>query len=304
MARKAATPMTIENNVDTDGLEQAATALSVVSQNAVVVAEMVGYELPYNKDRIVQETYFYMVQASETMLEAGKRLILLKENEPHGEFMEIVEEKLGLTRSTAQRMMQAAAKYLTNPKLANYPALGNLGKTKMFELMVLDDDEIVELAEGGTVAGMQLDDIERMTSRELKAAMRDLREDSTAKDSILAAKSKKIDSLETALQRKKSETPAEEWTWAPARRALLDSCESLANFAQSELRRALVDIQNQAETEGGLPEDIDALQGQALSSVMQTLVELQKDFRLSIDLESIAVPPWMADFQPADKITK
>lgn len=304
MGRKSEPAAIKHDNVSGDALDQGVTALVNISGNAAQVAEMMGYDLAYNRDRVVQEARFYMGASAEAMLEAGKRLILLKENEPHGDFIEIVEEKLGMAARTARLMMQAAVRYMSPALGSNRQALAVLGKTKMFELMVLGDDEIAELAEGGTVAGMQLDDIERMTSRELKAAIRDLREDSTAKDSILAAKSKKIDSLETALQRKKSETPAEEWIWAPSRRALLDSCESLANFAQSELRRALVDIQNQAEAEGGMPEDIDALQGQALSSVMQTLVELQKDFRLSIDLESIAVPPWMADFQPADKITK
>ena len=301
MARKNAPEAKQHDDANNEALDKGVMALTAVAQNAAAASEMMGYELAYNRDRVVQEARFYMGASAEAMLEAGKRLILLKENEPFGEFEDIVENQLGMPTRTAQRMMSAAIKYLSPAMLSKAPALALLGKTKLFELMSLDDGELSELAEGGTIAGMQLDDIERMTSRELKAAIRDLREDSAAKDSLLAAKSKKIDSLETALQRKKSETPAEEWAWAPARRALLDSCESLANFAQSELRRALVEIQNQAETAGGLPEDIDALQSQALSSVMQTLVELQKDFRLSIDLESIAVPPWMADFQPADK---
>jgi hypothetical protein len=53
------------------------------------------------------------------MLEAGKRLILIKEHEPHGMFIQIVEEQLGLTQSTAQRMMQAALKF-SHPALSNY----------------------------------------------------------------------------------------------------------------------------------------------------------------------------------------
>jgi hypothetical protein len=301
MGRKNALEVIQHDNVDDAALDKSMASLVNVSGNSALVSEMMDYDLAYNRDRVVQEARFYMSASAEAMLEAGKRLILLKENEPHGDFIEIVEEKLGMAARTARLMMQAAVRYMSPALGSNRQALAVLGKTKMFELMVLGDDEIAELAEGGTIAGMKLDDIERMTSRELKAAIRDLRQDSVAKDSILAAKSKKIDSLETALQRKKSETPAEEWTWAPSRRALLDSCESLSNFAQSELRRALVDIQAQAEIEGSLPEDIEALQGLALSSVMQTLVELQKDFRLNIDLEAIVVPPWMAEFKSSDK---
>lgn len=301
MARKSATKAVEHDNVDDESLTHATTALVSVSGNATQVAEMIGYDLSYDRDRIVQETQFYMSASAEAMLEAGKRLILLKEHEAHGDFIEIIEGRLGMASRTARLMMQAAVRYLSPALTSNRQALAVLGKTKMFELMVLGDDEIEELAEGGTVAGLQLDDIERMTSRELKAALRELRENSVAKDSILAAKGKKIDALETALQRKKASTPAEEWLWAPHRRSLLDACESMATFAQTELRKALLDIQTEAETQNGLPEDIESLQSNALASVMQTLVELQKDFNLSSDLESIAVPPWMADFKPTDK---
>ena len=50
------------------------------------------------------------------MLEAGKRLVILKENEPHGDFIDIVESQLSLSKRTAQVMMQASLKYLS-PKL-------------------------------------------------------------------------------------------------------------------------------------------------------------------------------------------
>ncbi|HGJ5882380.1 MAG TPA: DUF3102 domain-containing protein, partial [Arsenophonus sp.] len=70
-----------------------------------------GDGLPYERERIVHEARFYMAQSAEAMLEAGKRLIILKENEPHGEFMKIVEEQLGLQYRIARKMAQAALKY-------------------------------------------------------------------------------------------------------------------------------------------------------------------------------------------------
>ncbi|MCZ5725917.1 hypothetical protein O5282_26870 [Escherichia coli] len=42
------------------------------------------------------------------MLEAGKRLVILKENEPHGEYVQIVKEQLNLEPRIAQKMAQAA----------------------------------------------------------------------------------------------------------------------------------------------------------------------------------------------------
>ncbi|HAK0561736.1 TPA: DUF3102 domain-containing protein, partial [Salmonella enterica] len=69
-------------------------------------------------------------------------------------------------------------------------------------LMVLDDEELDALADGGTVAGATLDDIDRMTSRELKAALREARETNAAQQRVLADKNEKIDTLSTRLEKK------------------------------------------------------------------------------------------------------
>ena len=68
--------------------------------------------------------------------------------------------------------------------------------------MTEDDEDLVELADGGTIAGMSLDDIDRMTSRELKAALREARETNAAQQRVLADKNEKIDSLSTRLEKK------------------------------------------------------------------------------------------------------
>src|SRR3569623_1192101 len=154
MPRQKAPKAAQHDNIDDQALKQGTQSLVVVSQNAAAVAEMVGYDLPYNRERIVQEARFYMGQSAEAMLEAGKRFLVLKENEDHGSFLEVVEQQLGMEVRVVQKMMQAAAKYLTNPALgSNAKALSHLGKTKLYEMMVMDDDSLAELAEGGTVAG-------------------------------------------------------------------------------------------------------------------------------------------------------
>ncbi|UMO87228.1 DUF3102 domain-containing protein [Pectobacterium sp. PL64] len=177
--------------------------LNALTEHRMQVMAQFGDGLPYERDRIVHEARFYMAQSAEAMLEAGKRLIMLKENEPHGDFTEIVENDLGLAPQVARRMMQASVKFLGNggdaPKRS---ALSVLGKTKLYELMVLDDEELDELADGGTIAGATLDDIDRMTSRELKAALREARETNTAQQRVLTDKNQKIDDLTTKLDKK------------------------------------------------------------------------------------------------------
>ncbi|EKJ9975718.1 DUF3102 domain-containing protein [Escherichia coli] len=183
----------------TDGLS---VNLNAMSEHRLEIMQQFGDGLPYERDRIVHETRFYMAQSAEAMLEAGKRLVILKENEPHGDFIDIVESQLSLSKRTVQVMMQASLKYLS-PKLEpKAQALALLGKTKLFELMTEDDEDLVELADGGTIAGMSLDDIDRMTSRELKAALREARETNAAQQRVLADKNEKIDSLSTKLEKK------------------------------------------------------------------------------------------------------
>ena len=184
----------VEDAPLTDGLS---VSLNAMSEHRLEIMQQFGDGLPYERDRIVHETRFYMAQSAEAMLEAGKRLVILKENEPHGDFIDIVESQLSLSKRTAQVMMQASLKYLS-PKLEpKAQALALLGKTKLFELMTEDDEDLVELADGGTIAGMS-----RMTSRELKAALREARETNAAQQRVLADKNEKIDSLSTKLEKK------------------------------------------------------------------------------------------------------
>ncbi|EPI5821708.1 DUF3102 domain-containing protein [Escherichia coli] len=190
----------VEDAPLTDGLS---VSLNAMSEHRLEIMQQFGDGLPYERDRIVHETRFYMAQSAEAMLEAGKRLVILKENEPHGDFISILENDLGLEPRVARRMMQASVKFLGNgDQNSKRTALTVLGKTKLYELMVLDDEELDALADGGTVAGATLDDIDRMTSRELKAALREARETNAAQQRVLADKNEKIDSLSTKLEKK------------------------------------------------------------------------------------------------------
>lgn len=97
--------------------------------------------------------------------------------------------------------MQAAVKF-TGPKAS---ALAHLGKTKLLELMSEDDDDLDALAEGGTLAGHTLDEIDRMSSRELREALRkertELQQTTEANDKLFADKDAKLNELARQLDR-------------------------------------------------------------------------------------------------------
>lgn len=186
----------IENGEASPALSQFSEASAQLNEHSLQIMNTYGEGLPYDRSRVVHETRFYMSQSAEAMLEAGKRLVILKEHEPHGEFLQIVEAQLGMASRTAQQIMQAAIKY-SSPKLASKAqTFAHLGKSKLFELMVESDEQLEELAEGGTIAGLALDDIDRMSCRELKKALREAKENLDAKDEVAAKNQKRIAQLQ------------------------------------------------------------------------------------------------------------
>lgn len=194
MARKPV-PAQVIDVIDGVVPDNLSVELNEITQHRMTIMDQYGEGLPYERTRIVHEAKFYMSQSAEAMLEAGKRLVILKENEPHGDFTEIVTNQLGMAERTARLIMQAAMKYCSPQLETKRQALAVLGKTKLFELMTEGDEELAELAEGGTVAGMTLDDIDRMTSRELRKALRESKEDLAASRKLNAEKSQEINEL-------------------------------------------------------------------------------------------------------------
>lgn len=201
MARKSKTvTLPPPPAVDDDALEQNRQMTAAEIQRLMEIDSTYGDGLPYDSGRLIHETQFYLQQSADAMLEAGKRLILLKEHEQHGMFIKALDQ-IGLAPRAAQKMMQAAVKF------SNAPALAHLGKTKLLELMAEDDADLDVLAEGGTLAGHTLDEVERMTTRELKEALRKERaardEERETHEQLLAKKNQKVDELHKKLHAEK-----------------------------------------------------------------------------------------------------
>lgn len=191
---------------------------NIIAVQLAEINQIYGQNLAYQKDRIVNEAKFFMAQSATSMLEAGQRLVLLKENEPHGDFTRILEEDLNLSPRTAQRLMQTAIKFTSLGK-QKAQSFAQLGSTKLFELLTTEDEDLEELAAGGTVAGLTLDEIDKMSTRDLKKALREAREDKDAIDRTLSDKNKKIDDLSVKLEKKVAKLKLEDNTAAEELRA-------------------------------------------------------------------------------------
>lgn len=185
-------------------IESAQEALAVMDQEAQArvraVALSVGYEGTLTVGALEDEIRFYQRRTVEAILETGKRLMVLKEMTPHGEFERRVE-MLGFTTRTAQRFMQAAAKTANS---ANLAALSTQVKnaSAFLELVTHDDDELETLAE--------MDDIDRMSASELRQALRQAKEDNRFLAEKRDKESQRADKLEKQLRSGPSTQPLDE----------------------------------------------------------------------------------------------
>ncbi|MDH2918477.1 MAG: hypothetical protein PXX73_04710 [Sideroxydans sp.] len=197
-------------NADHAKLNELAAMNRAASDNAHALAAQLGYDGSLTVGALEDEIRFYQARSVEAVLELGKRLIILKELTPFGEF-EQRAELLGIDCSLARKFMAATLKF---SKRETFPVLKSAkSQSKMLELLVLDDGEIAALADGESARGLKLDDIETMSVRELKAALRAAQADATATDRVLEEKSKSITKLQKEIAGKTID-PQAEWSEA------------------------------------------------------------------------------------------
>lgn len=126
---------------------------------------------------IVAEIRLYSTSALANLVEAGRRLCELKDTVPHGEFGQWVEAS-GHSKSSANNLMRLFEAYgspqgsLFGAEVANAQAFGSLNYTKALALLALP-------SEADRVEFMETHDVENMTTRELKKAIKE-RDDALA----------------------------------------------------------------------------------------------------------------------------
>lgn len=171
--------------------------------NSVRVMEQWGGGETYNEDRWIERGRQAMRQTVEGMFELGRVLIVLKEHMTWEKFADVCEV-FGMSVRAAQQLTQATRRFATPQMQKAQSKLMELGKSKLLELLVEEDEALADLADGGDINGHTLDDVERMTVRELRAALRESRETAEAKDKIIADKNKKVDELAEKLAKKQT----------------------------------------------------------------------------------------------------
>jgi hypothetical protein len=222
-------------------LDANAAALSDVRQQADArvraVAVQLGYQLPADctdPDLIQRDISANMRRSVEACLQVGMGLCVLKAGCQHGEFTARLDV-LGIETTVAQRFMHSATKFSNAATSRLLGVAGN--QSKLFEMLVLDDEQIEELELTGQTGELKLDEIATMSVKELRAALREERKERQADADVLKRKAEQIEKLERENQRIAKMKPDE------ALLAVKKEAASFYNDAQGlivgQLRQAL-----------------------------------------------------------------
>lgn len=178
--------------VDEQALTHAGAAASTLGTQLAMVDRDYAIDMPYELELCIASIRQCATESAQRLITIGVLLIQIREHEPR-EVYQAALERCSLTARFAGRAMQAAIKF------GDRSALQHLGASKALELLAEDDDALDALSDGGTVAGLTLDDIDRMTVRELRATLRSERqeraEEKEAEAEIVARKDDRINKL-------------------------------------------------------------------------------------------------------------
>lgn len=265
---------------------------------SVMVMEQWGNGETYNEERWIERGRQAVRQTMEGMFELGRALIILKEHTEHGRFMEIVKSQFGIGHAETARLMSATQRFATPQMQKAAPKLMDLGKSKLLELLVEEDVTLVGLAEGEEVNGMTLDDVDRMTVRELRVALRESRETAEAKDKVIADKNKKVDELAEKLAKK--QTGAKEPKAEDVGSELTMRLSSLEVGIRSEVSRLkdLFDQLNAHREAHGI--NHTAKMVGTLNQIILDCETLRESYALPSEAPTDEMPEWLAGAENAE----
>lgn len=284
--------------MDIDQLQD--VSFSEHAQKLGVLSTQLGYQGALTVGALEDEIRFYQQRSVEAVMELGKRLLILKEMTPHGEFSKRIE-MLGISKRTAQRFMSVVLKFSKTTSMSLLQKSGN--GTKLLELMVLDDDDIEIIDAGGSIGDISLDTIETMSVRELKKALQEARaavvskdQDLQAKDQVIQKKDQKINVLDEQVT--KANSPVE------IQKRAESEADQLEQQALQLMQKAVLSFLDAASTfneEMGSAVDacnstyiLDQYQAN-IRMTYQSIATRCNEAGLPIDFSQMTTPDWLVD---------
>lgn len=253
--------------------------------------------LPYNRDRVIAAAKQDLSEATDKIISVGKRLIWVQAEESVQPVAQSFDQILvshfpELSRRSAYNFMRLAKCSVDDPYF--YESVKH--KSKQIALLeALPDEEIQELASGGIVAGITLDEVDRTPKRDLMDKLRKYQRDKDRGQMQLREAEDKIKDLEGKI--KDLQNPK-----------LFDSKEdeliSVINDLGMRFEVMLVDIKSR------IPYEKTELPQSALRKLYYLLLYIQKEtlderLRLADYYDAAEEIPWepTSDDLPSDDKT-
>lgn len=287
----ARTPQPRQEMIDVpvDAPQLSSNALTTLSEGTRDILR--NYNLSSaNPDVLCSEIRGFQSSAVEAMFNVGVRLMVLHQVVPRGEWTKWLDE-MDMSERTARRIVQATIKF-NDPRKVRSEKLLALGKSKMIELLVLDDDSIDMLDAGGQILELDLDDVAKMSVSELRKALREARGDIEAKDNLVQAKDQKINDLDVKLRNAKKFKPSpDSEARTLAEQAQLDEISSAVREVELGFSRLSIVVSEVMQESGN-----EAIRGRALQAVQYVwhrMAEAIKENGFDVSTDVPGRPGWL-----------
>lgn len=238
--------------------------------------------------------------AVASIYELGRVLIILKELVEYGRFTQIIENEFGITKRSAQRYMLSVRRFQTKEMKRVQDKLTTLGQTKLLVLFAeATDDELVEFADGGQINGIDYDEAEHMTHKELVAALKASREETEDARKVSAGKDEKLNDLAEQLEQARRKTK---------KIAPVDVAQEIKLIMGAHEAAALSQIYQMREVcqqliEHGQIHHMDhtpAMVG-SINQIIRACESLRETYHLPQEAPTDEVPAWVKAMQEEDK---
>lgn len=243
-------------------------ALSEQNNRVTALAKSLNYNGSTDLGTLENSARDAIRRIGMTVFELGAYLLLLREACPYGQFS-LMLERLGLESRAAQRYMAVTRRFANATSTSHLEAAG---VTKMVELIALEDDQLDELTDLGQTGELKLDDVARMSVKELRAAVRKERQEG-AKQKNRAERQEAVNAeLHEEVRLIKRLPPDEELV--RVQKEAVEIQAELQGMLQGRLRQALIALNNSEP-------DQSLFMGGMVGQLMSDLAMLRDEFSLA-----------------------
>ncbi|MGH8782083.1 hypothetical protein [Paraburkholderia sp.] len=278
----------ITSRADATAIVQAEAHMNIVQREddaqIALALEKYGFK-DYTLGRLVAEGSLRAKRFVEDILELG-RIVLTCRELPRGMYGHAIAQ-MGISPDTARRVAGVALKFWNKEHLK--PLL-SLDTSKIYELALLDDASLDAIVEDGAM----LDECDRMSVSELRAAFRESRAQIEAKDAVAGENQKTIQKLKEKLSRSK---PTPEFLAQENLEELgKESVQCVARISAG-MRAALGTAMASIDTHGADRHLVEQSCASAIGNIFAALRSLAADFDITpqtagVNMSIEADPSW------------